>query len=213
MHTPFPKHVQPNFFPPLDSLVQIAKRKSTDHFSPMVLCFFLLRCWACKLGQLRPTATKILFFMRDQPDLFQVSEITVAYYPKKGYAPQIESSEDAYDTFISYWDIGTLEYEERMVVLFLNRCNRVLGAHTHSIGGINGTVGDPRQIFAIALKANAVGIILAHNHPSGALTPSDHDIKLTRKFQKAGEFLDIRLLDHLIITPQSHYSFADEGML
>ena len=80
-------------------------------------------------------------------------------------------------------------------------------------GGISGTVADPKVIFQVALKANASSVILCHNHPSGNTKPSDNDIQLTKKLKKAGEFLELNVLDHLIITPDSYFSFADESLL
>ncbi len=82
-----------------------------------------------------------------------------------------------------------------------------------SIGGQAGTVVDPKVIFQIALKANASNIILAHNHPSGNTKPSDNDLRLTTKMENAGKFLDLPILDHIIITSEEHLSFADEGYL
>ena len=98
-------------------------------------------------------------------------------------------------------------------MLFLNRGNRVLGGYKISSGGITGTVVDIRIILAIALKCLASGIILAHTHPSGELTPSRTDKELTQKLKEAAKLMDISLLDHLIITENAHYSFADEGIL
>ena len=80
-------------------------------------------------------------------------------------------------------------------------------------GGVSGTVVDPKRIFQTALKANACGLILCHNHPSGTTSPSEADIKITNKIKNAGIFLEISVLDHLIVTPESFYSFADEGTL
>ena len=82
-----------------------------------------------------------------------------------------------------------------------------------SKGGISGTVVDNRLIFRQALQHYASSIILAHNHPSGNLKPSQADIRITKKIKQAGEFMDIKLLDHLIITSSSYYSFGDEGMI
>ena len=92
-----------------------------------------------------------------------------------------------------------------------NRANNVLGSFLVGIGGISGVVVDPKLVFQAALKANASGIILAHNHPSGNRTPSQADIDLTKKVKAAGNFLEIALLDHLIILPEGYYSLADEG--
>ncbi len=82
-----------------------------------------------------------------------------------------------------------------------------------SQGGYSGTVVDPKLVFAIALTTKASAIIAAHNHPSGNLTPSNADLTLTKKLRAAGEVLDLPILDHLIITTEGYYSFADEGLL
>jgi DNA repair protein RadC len=82
-----------------------------------------------------------------------------------------------------------------------------------SRGGISGTVADPKLIFAAALKASASSIILAHNHPSGSLKPSEADIRLTKKLKEGGLYLEIPVLDHIILSKEGYYSFADEGLL
>jgi DNA repair protein RadC len=82
-----------------------------------------------------------------------------------------------------------------------------------SSGGITGTVADPRLIYTAALKVNAVSLILSHNHPSGALKPSRQDEELTQKIKSAGAFLDIKVLDHVILSSEGYYSFADEGLI
>ena len=102
---------------------------------------------------------------------------------------------------------------EEFVILCLNRANKVLGYSKISQGGLSGTVADPKVIFQVALKSNASSIILCHNHPSGNTKPSDNDIQLTKKLKKAGEFLELNVLDHLIITSDAYFSFADESLL
>ena len=97
--------------------------------------------------------------------------------------------------------------------MLLNRYNKVIGIFTASSGGIAGTVADPKLIFACALTGAASGIILAHNHPSGSLQASQADIDLTKKLRDGGKLLDIQILDHIIMTSESYYSFADEGLL
>ena len=106
-----------------------------------------------------------------------------------------------------------LELQEEFKIMLLNRYNKVIGIFTASSGGIAGTVADPKLIFACALKGAASGIILAHNHPSGSLQASQADIDLTKKLRDGGKLLDIQILDHIIITSESYYSFADEGLL
>lgn len=95
----------------------------------------------------------------------------------------------------------------------LSQSNKVLGIYEVSSGGISGTVVDIRVLLSAALKAAATGIIVFHNHPSGNTRPSDADRKITSKIIQAGRLLDINVLDHLIITPDSFYSFTDNGEL
>jgi len=98
-------------------------------------------------------------------------------------------------------------------VVFLNRANKVKHYEVISIGGITGTVADPRVIFKKALAADAVGIILFHNNPSGNLQPSKADEELTKKIVQAATLFDIRILDHIIVSEYGYFSFADEGLL
>lgn len=108
--------------------------------------------------------------------------------------------------------LAELPHEE-FWVLYLNNSNRVLKHEQLSKGGITGTLVDIRLALKLALELNATAMILAHNHPSGTLVPSEADKQLTRKFHKAAGSLDIKLLDHLIVTDKDYYSFADEGLL
>jgi len=108
--------------------------------------------------------------------------------------------------------IGELPHEE-FWVLYLNNANKVIAKNQLSKGGMTGTVVDVRIIFKSALESGAVGILLCHNHPSGNLKPSEVDIEITKKVKTAGKSLDINVLDHLIITQNGYYSFADEGIL
>ncbi len=123
---------------------------------------------------------------------------------------QIVSSRDAYQVFKKIWS-KQIEAREEMYVLFLNRKNSVLGYHILSMGGITGTIADLRLLFAVALKSLATSIIIAHNHPSGQLKPSGEDIALTKNIKETGEIMNITLLDHLIVSNEGYYSFADEG--
>ncbi len=152
---------------------------------------------------------------QSQISMFQVSEINVSYRPKfkASERPVISSSQDCYNILSASWDINRMELLEQFKVLFLNRANRVLGIFEVSSGGMAGTVADPKLIFSAALKTCATSIILAHNHPSGNLKPSQADLNLTKKIQTGGMLLDISLLDHLILTSETYLSFADEGLL
>jgi DNA repair protein RadC len=97
--------------------------------------------------------------------------------------------------------------------LLLNRANHVIGWFNVSMGGVASTVVDPKVIFSVALKCNTSGIILSHNHPSGNLNPSNADLELTKKLKNGGQILEIQILDHIILTTESYFSFADEGVI
>ena len=112
-----------------------------------------------------------------------------------------------------YWDESKIDFIEQFKVIFLNRANKVLGIFEVSSGGVSGTFVDAKLVFVAALKVNASGIIISHNHPSGNLKPSSADEQLTAKLKQGGTYLDIKLLDHLIITSEGFFSFADEGLL
>ncbi|MCX2573645.1 JAB domain-containing protein [Pedobacter sandarakinus] len=146
---------------------------------------------------------------------FKVAEVQVSYKPDYNIneRPRISSSEETYNLIKQQWDMGRINFLEEFKVVLLNRSNRVLGVVDISMGGVSGTYVDPKIVFAIALKGNASSLILSHNHPSGSLRPSESDIKLTKKLVECGKLLDIVVLDHMIISEQSYYSFADEGMM
>ena len=131
---------------------------------------------------------------------------------KPGEKLTIGTSFDAYKVFKEIWS-NQIETREEMIILLLDRSNTVLGYDKLSMGGITGTVADLRLIFSVALNTLATSIIMSHNHPSGNISPSQSDIDLTKKVKEAGKIMDIQLLDHLIITNNSYYSFADEGLL
>jgi len=124
--------------------------------------------------------------------------------------PKITSSQDAYNCL--YASMEDLTYEVFKIIM-LNRNNRVVSIEIISKGGVAGTVVDPKIIFKKALDKQACSIILSHNHPSGNLKPSNADISLTKKLVKAGETMDIKVLDHIIISSKGYYSFLDEGMI
>jgi len=145
-----------------------------------------------------------------------VSEIQVSYInkTKTEKSHKITSSTDIAELLFETWNKNTIELHESFKVVLLNNSNTVKGIFEMSSGGITGTLVDVRILFAVALKTLSTGIILAHNHPSGTLKPSKSDKNLTTKIKRASELLDIKLLDHLIITPKhEYYSFADEGIL
>lgn len=132
------------------------------------------------------------------------------HYEKGQEFKKITSSTNVYKLMQPV--IGDLQHEE-FWVLYLNNANVVLLKHQISKGGLNATLVDVRLLFKKAIELRAVGIILCHNHPSGKLKPSSSDLSLTDKIKKAGAILDVKVLDHLIITEKAYFSFADEGIL
>lgn len=124
--------------------------------------------------------------------------------------PKITSSNDAFKILQPI--LGELPHEEFWILL-LDNSHKVLEKKNISIGGITGTLVDTRLVFKKAIEAGAVAMVLSHNHPSGNLKPSHQDKALTMKLVEAGKLLDIKVLDHLIITQQGFYSFADEGLM
>jgi len=124
--------------------------------------------------------------------------------------PQITCSKDIYD-FIGP-QLADLNHEEFWLIT-LNQANKIIGSERISVGGVSGTIADAKIVFKKAINALASSIAIAHNHPSGNLEPSEADIHLTKRFKEAGVFLDIYLIDHLIITNSSYYSFADNSLL
>ncbi len=124
--------------------------------------------------------------------------------------PKINGSAEAFEILKSH--LLDLPHEEFWVLL-LNRANRVIRKVQISQGGVSGTVADPKLIFKCALEELASGLILAHNHPSGNLTPSQADTTLTQKLKEGGKLLEIQVLDHIIVGGYRYFSFADEGLL
>jgi len=116
---------------------------------------------------------------------------------------------------VADWLRVTLQDNNREVfaVLFLNQANRVNHFEVVSRGGITGTVADPRVILKMALETHAVNVILCHNHPSGNLKPSKADEDLTYKIREAAKYLDIKVIDHIIVSHDGYFSFADSGMM
>lgn len=150
-----------------------------------------------------------------QPAWSKVAEVELVYKTKvkASERPLIKSSKDGYETFLKVWNENKMELQEEFKVLLLNRANRVTGVYEASAGGITGTVADTRLILAAAIKSLSVYIVLCHNHPSGNLKPSRADEELTQKIKEAGKYHDITVLDHIIISSEGYFSFADEGLL
>lgn len=146
--------------------------------------------------------------------------VTIVAALELGKRRKIESDHDNVEFILSskavftimHPIIGELEHEEFWILL-LNNSNKVVCQYQISKGGLVATVVDPRLIFKTALEYNATGLILCHNHPSGSLKPSESDRNITSKLKEAGDCLDIKILDHVIITENDYYSFLDEGLL
>lgn len=146
----------------------------------------------------------------------EVAEVELRYRTnvKPADRAQVKSSQDAYEIFYKDWNKNTIEYFEEFKVLLLNRNHKVLGMTTLTKGSTTGTIVDVKQLLQYALKTNASSVIVAHNHPSGNLEPSEADKNITKKIIAGCDAIDIKLLDHLIIVQKGgFFSFADEGMI
>lgn len=143
----------------------------------------------------------------------QIAEVMISYTSMIKYADRIKicHSADIANALRLFWP--EYDHVEYAYLILLNRNNQILGSYLLSKGGMNGTVIDLRVIFQVALKANANSVIMAHNHPSGNLQPSEADRRITNEVREAGIVLQIPLLDHIILTEESYLSFADEGFL
>lgn len=126
---------------------------------------------------------------------------------------KVYDAKSAYEVLLKSWDMDSIEIVEQFKIMLLNKSNKVLGISHISTGGMSGTIVDVKVLFGIALKGGACSLILAHNHPSGNITPSDADKKLTNKIIEASKYLDIEVFDHIIVTPEKFYSFAEMGLI
>jgi DNA repair protein RadC len=144
-----------------------------------------------------------------------VAEVKLVYHSKVKAAnrPKVLTAADAFKILLDQWNKETIELLEEFKVMLLGCNGGLLGIYEVSKGGISATFVDPRLIYAAALKAAATSIILAHNHPSGELKPSRADEILTGKIAEGCKLLELKVNDHLIITPESYFSFANEGLL
>lgn len=147
-------------------------------------------------------------------DLLTVNEVSAVYKPLNITFRMdcIHDSLKCANLLRKLWS-DDIAYREDFNVLLVNRHNKALSLRRASSGGITGTVVDVRQIMQFAILGNATAIILAHNHPSGNLRPSQHDREITERICQAAKLFDIKVLDHIILTPKGYYSFADNGDL
>lgn len=146
---------------------------------------------------------------------YNLSEIKLSYIPcfKLSERPIVKDSRTTYEILLQHWDAGKMLLLEEFKIILLNNAARVLGIVDISQGGIAHVAVDLQIVFATALKANASAIIMAHNHPSGTLMPSPNDLQMTDKVCAAGRILGIRVLDHLIVTPENYFSFLEDGLI
>lgn len=141
-----------------------------------------------------------------------VNEIEIKYRNQISENKKILSSDDA----VNYLREVVGDHQnvrEVFIALYLNAQHKIIGHFVVSMGGITATVVDPKMVFSVALKCLARSVILCHNHPSGNIYPSDQDKQITKKLVEGGKLLEIVVLDHVILTEDAHYSFADEGIL
>ncbi len=144
---------------------------------------------------------------------YKVAEVELTYKPQVKNKYKVMSAKDAYSILLPTFKDGTITYREYFKVLFLNNACDLLGYTLISQGGLTNTMADVRIILQAALLTNATSIILAHNHPSGNLKPSREDIALTENIKKAAQLLCISVIDHIIMSEDSYYSFSDEGRI
>ena len=142
-------------------------------------------------------------------------EISIKYKgTKKSDLKQIKNSEEVYEVCKLLFNESTIDWKEEVVLLCLSNAKKLLGYYKVSSGGMTGTVMDARIVFTTALNCiGTTAIILAHNHPSGQLRPSDADDRITNNIKEFGRMIDITLLDHLIVTSEGYYSYLDNGNL
>ena len=138
-------------------------------------------------------------------------EITLKYKTGNYKKTKISTSLDAFQVLLQLYDDDTVDYKETAYALFLNKANNTIGWMKISEGGTSSTIIDQKIIFATALKCNASGIILSHNHPSGQLIASVEDRKMTERIVSIGFILGIEVLDHVIVCRSGYYSMNDEG--
>lgn len=145
--------------------------------------------------------------------VMKVSEIKVSYSNTGGKKIKVNNSDTARQVALSHWDMSIIEFQEEVKVILMNRANVVLGIYELSKGGSSGSVVDIKIILSVALKTHSSSLIIVHNHPSGNLQPSETDKRLTKRLKSACEVVDLVLLDHLIVTKESFYSFKDNDLL
>lgn len=157
----------------------------------------------------------IILHIETMNNISDLGEFTIGYKYSSNIKnrPQVISTEDAYNVLMLVYDLDKLGIQEQFVVIYLNNSNLVVGCCNLFTGSLNSTTVDLRLIIASALKLMATGLIISHNHPSGRMKASENDIALTKKLKQALELIDIKLMDHIIISPFDEYlSLKEDGI-
>ena len=141
---------------------------------------------------------------------FKIREIEVTFNTEAYFFGQVTSSLDVFN-FLKERILKGIEIQEHFIAIYLNQANKIIGYYHHSTGTINATMVDVEIVAAVALKTLAKSVVISHNHPSGNLRPSEADRQLTRRIKEALKLFDIALLDHIIVTNQGYYSFAESS--
>ena len=142
----------------------------------------------------------------------KINEVQIVYKRKNSLKPKFKDSNQVYKILYPFFE-NVIDHHESFKILLCDNNNRVLGIHQVSEGGLTGTVVDIRIIAQSIILSNAKSVILAHNHPSGNLEPSKQDKNVTNKIKNMCELLEVKLLDHIILTSENYFSFADEGII
>lgn len=165
------------------------------------------------MSNYQPFPEIVLCGLGDAELLIPELNVTYTRASSKVFDGNVRSAANVAEFIKSTFGREEIELQEQFIVLYLNQKCDVIDYYRHSKGGINSTIADIRIIIGAALKCAAVSLVVAHNHPSGNLTPSATDKELTAKLKESAKLMDIRLIDHLILTKSSYFSFADEGLL
>jgi len=143
----------------------------------------------------------------------KLDEIKITYKTSNLFKPKLDRSNKAYKELLKGWDNDQIELLEEFKIILLNNSLEALGVYNCSRGGTSSTIVEIKHIIFIALKTNSSSIIIAHNHPSGNTNPSKADLEITKKINEACKLMGLYLQDHIIVTKNSFYSFADNGII
>lgn len=149
-----------------------------------------------------------------EKELLEFSEVEICYIRKVSNPSfKISCAEDAVNILRQVYPAHKIDYKEFFYVILLNKSNIVLGVSRIGEGDISGVVVNMIEIFQLVLKSNSCSFIVSHNHPSGSLTPSESDKRMTNRLKEFAELLNVKLLDHIILTSSNYFSFAEEGIV